>query len=81
MAFRESGLNSIHIPDGVEEICELCFCKCTSLSRVTFGESSSLKLIGKTAFRESGVVEIHAPDGVVELLRNAVPCHVRIAKS
>ena len=57
----------VSIPDGVEEICESCFCGCKSLLRVTFGESSSLKLIGKGAFRESGVVEIHLPDSVEEL--------------
>ena len=57
----------VSIPDGVEEICEKCFYQCQSLSRVTFGESSSLKLIGKAAFGWSGVVEIHILDGVEEL--------------
>ena len=55
------------IPDGVVELCEKCFCVCESLLRVTFDESSSLKLIGKEVFNGSGVVEIHTPDGVVEL--------------
>ena len=54
----------VSIPDSVEELCEKCFCECKSLSRVTFGESSSLKLIGKKAFLGSGVVEIHIPDSV-----------------
>ena len=54
----------IQIPDGVEELREKCF----SLSRVTFGESSSLKSIGKEAFSGSGVVEIHIPDGIRPLL-------------
>ena len=54
----------IHIPDGVEELCESCFFGCKSLSRVTFGKSSSLKLIGKDAFRESGVGEMRLPAGV-----------------
>ena len=40
---------------------------CGNLSRVTFGESSSLKLTGKEAFSRSDVVEIHIPDGVEEL--------------
>ena len=39
-----------------------------SLSRVTFGESSSLRFIGKEAFSGSGVVEIHIPDGIERLL-------------
>ena len=55
------------ITDSVEELCESCFSECKSLSRVTFGESSSLKLIGKRAFYRSGLVEIHIPDGVEEL--------------
>ena len=41
--------------------------KCWSLSRVTFGESSSLKLIGNKAFFRSGVYEIHIPNSVEEL--------------
>ena len=49
------------------ELCEECFDACVSLSRVTFGASSSLKLIGKGAFRGSGVCEIHIPDSVEEL--------------
>ena len=47
-AFCRSGVVEIHIPDGVEELCEKCFYECESLSCVTFGESSSLKLIGET---------------------------------
>ena len=42
------------LPDGVEELCESCFCDCKSLSCVRFGESFSLKLIGKEAFTSSG---------------------------
>ena len=42
----------VSIPDSVEELCHECFCECKSLSRVTFGESSSLKLIWNEAFRE-----------------------------
>ena len=56
------------IPDGVEELREKCFSWCESLSRVTFGESSSLKLIENWAFSESCVVEIHIPDGIERLL-------------
>ena len=66
-AFRESDVIEIHIPDGVEKLCDECFCECESLSCVTFGESSSSKLIGEGVFRESGVHEMHIPDGVEEL--------------
>ena len=57
----------VSIPDSVEEISESCFSECESLSRVTFGESSSLKLIGNQAFYRSGLREIHITDGVAEL--------------
>ena len=57
----------VSIADSVEELCENCFCECRSLSRVTFGESSSLKLIGQGAFCVTGVREIHIPDAVEEL--------------
>ena len=57
----------VSIPGSVEEICEKSFFQRESLSRVTFGESSSLKSIGKEAFSGSGVIEIHIPDGVEEL--------------
>ena len=39
------------------------------LSSVTFGESSSLKLIGKKAFEGIGGCEIHIPDAMKELFR------------
>ena len=38
------------IPSSVEELCEGCFYLCESLSRVTFGESSSLKRIGHMSY-------------------------------
>ena len=54
-------------PDSVEELCEERFSACKTLSCVTFGESSSLKLIGKRAFDKAGLREIHIPDGVKKL--------------
>ena len=57
-------LEEVVVPGNVEELCESCFHKCKSLSRVTFGESSSLKLIGKQAFGRTGLVEVHIPEGV-----------------
>ena len=55
------------IPDSVEELCEERFSGCASLSRVTFGESSSLKLVGMGAFCETGLREIRIPDSAEEL--------------
>ena len=46
------------VADSVEELCE-ALCECTSLSRVTFSESSSLKFIVKSAFSEAGGRDIH----------------------
>lgn len=57
-AFRRFGVREIHIPDGMEELCDACFTACKSLSRVTFSDSS-VKLLGKEALRGSGVGEIH----------------------
>ena len=61
-AFHGSGMVEIQIPDDVEQLGELCFYNCKNLSRVTFGESSSLRRIGEAAFHGSGMVEIHAPN-------------------
>ena len=44
-----------------------CYDDCKSLSRVTFGEYSSLKMIGHGAFYGSGLEEIDIPDSVEEL--------------
>ena len=55
---------SVSIADGVEELYQKCFARCKSLCRVTFGKSSSLKLIGKGTFRGSGVRAIQIPNGV-----------------
>ena len=60
----------VSIPDRVEELCEKCFYECKNLSRVTFVECSSLKLIGEDAFRSSDVTEIHIPDGIERFLRD-----------
>ena len=62
-----SRLKFVSIPNSVEELCERCFFSCQSLSRITFGEASSLKLIGKEAFYDGGLCEIQIPDCVEEL--------------
>lgn len=65
------------VPDGVEELFENCFFSCKSLSRVRFGDSSSLKLIEERVFLGSGVREIHIPDGVEALPWGTGPRYIR----
>ena len=55
------------IPKCVEEISEVYFSGFGLLSRVTFGESSSLKLIGNNASCRSSVREIRCPDSLEAL--------------
>ena len=64
----------------LKNLVKSAFSWCKSLSHVTFGESSSLKLIGKGAFSESGVCEIHIPDGVEVVPCDASPRYTRIVK-
>ena len=60
-------LEALILPDRVEELSEACFCGCERFSRVTFRESSSLKLMGKWAFRGTWLQQIHIPDSVEEI--------------
>ena len=48
-AFYHSGLIEIRIPDSVEEVCDTCFYMCMNLSRITFGQSSQLRVVGVRA--------------------------------
>ena len=58
----------VSIPDNIEELGTYCFRDCDKLLRVTFGESSSLKLIGADGFLLASVREIHIPDSVEKLV-------------
>ena len=51
---------------------------CRSLSRVTFGVSSSLNVNWEWGFRGSGVIEIHVRDCVKEFPRDSIPSDVQI---
>lgn len=62
-------LQSISIPDGIEEIGERLFYKNATLSRVRFGESSSLKRLGCAAFYGSRLEYIHIPNLVEDIGR------------
>ena len=58
-------LREIRIPDRVETIGERCFYGCEKLSRVIFGECSSLKFIGRSAF--SGDSGYGCPLGIIQI--------------
>ena len=60
-------IRSLSIPDSVESLPDKCFYGCENLFRVTFGESSSLKIIGFEAFSKSGILQIDIPDRVEEI--------------
>lgn len=51
-------LNEAVIPDSVEEHCNKCFYGCMNLSRVSPGQSPSLKRIGIEAFCHCGMRKI-----------------------
>lgn len=57
-------LMEIVIPDSVEILREKCFCDCTSLVIVIFGECSRLRMMGSEAFARSGLMRIDIPDRV-----------------
>ena len=65
--FSDSGFREIHNPDSLEVTGVACCKGCRLLSRVTFGENSSLKYICKEAFYSTGLREIHIPDNVEEI--------------
>lgn len=62
-----------HIPDGVKELCGGCFARCRSLSRVAFGETSSLKQVDASAFSVSVLGKVHISSGCL-----AMPHHARM---
>ena len=66
---KENGyvVEEIHILDSIEKIVGKCFSQCHGLSRVTFGESSSLTLIGPRALSSSGLQETHISESITEV--------------
>jgi hypothetical protein len=66
-AFRETALDSIHLPSSVEVLCEECFYMCKSLASVTFDCNSKLSQIERSAFSRSALISIHLPSSIEEL--------------
>lgn len=71
--FHGCNLSEIDLPDAVDEIGDKCFCECRRLSRVRFGELSSLKSIGIEVFPASHLEEIVIPESLLGLLERAAP--------
>ena len=67
LCFRQ--IQRIHIPSGVEVLCERCFENCGSLDRVTFESGSCLKRVEKNAFSRSGLKSIEIPSSVEVLCK------------
>lgn len=65
--FFKCGLREIRIPDQVENLCDKCFYACKNLSRVTFGDSSSLKRTGRGCFRYSDLIHTFLPSSVASV--------------
>ena len=53
LAFSETSIDSISIPESVVEVCDRCFYRCSRLRCVTLGASSKLERIGACAFYET----------------------------
>ena len=69
-AFADSGLESITIPDTVEEIGESAFNGCESLTAINISPTSQLASIGAAAFMGSGIMSIYIPNNVTEIKYN-----------
>jgi hypothetical protein len=67
LAFSLTGLQSIHLPESLEVICEICFADCISLASVTFDANSRLSRLESLAFYKSGLESIHLP-GSLEVI-------------
>ncbi|MBR2968099.1 MAG: leucine-rich repeat protein [Clostridia bacterium] len=69
-AFADSGLESITIPDTVEEIGASAFNGCESLTAINISPTSQLASIGAAAFMGSGITSIYIPNNVTEIKYN-----------
>lgn len=65
--FQGSGIESVHIPASVEDICGSAFENCEYLKGLYFSENSRLRTIHHAAFRHSGVRYFAAPKSLEEI--------------
>ena len=62
------GITDVFIPEGVRELCDLCFLDCTNLRIVAFaGKASQLARLGEYAFSGTVLNEITIPDSVRDI--------------
>ena len=68
IAFRESKLTSITIPNSVTAIGDSAFYNCTSLASVNFDDNSKLETIGQDAFGDcKNLAQISIPNNVTAI--------------
>lgn len=66
-SFFLSSLESIFIPQHVNEISNSCFYACSNLKAIEFSKKSELKTIGESSFANSNIKNIVLPPSVVEI--------------
>ena len=65
-AFEDcKSLQSVLLPEGIEDIPSMCFSNCMALSEITL--PSTLKTIGLRAFTGTAVTSVELPDGFEEI--------------
>jgi hypothetical protein len=64
-------LTSVHIPSSVVYINAYAFQMVSTITSLTFGESSQLNYIGNSAFRGTDIESVTIPSMVMEISNNA----------
>ena len=59
--FRDSGVERVEVPAGMEEIGSYAFQNCVCLREISFAKDSVLRHVGMGAFERSGLESFSAP--------------------
>ena len=75
-SFKNSGLESIEFPVGVDEIGDNAFSLCKNLKTASFPKDSMLERIGASSFYGTGLETFVFPSGVWDIGSSAFDqCH------